>query len=166
MKKFLYLLLALPMLAVMAACSNDDKDMPEVNLHVDYSGAVLTNNALTIAQGDTLTFNSVTVTPVEGTGNAEIGYVTYLIDGLPVFNTVLKPFSVEIATNALPVGNHRLTLYMQILQAKKSIAFGIAEYMLTITEPTSDTPTTGGGTDNPNVRITDHDPAISQTGAY
>ena len=40
MKRFLYILLVLPLLDLAASCSDDDKDLPKVSISVDYSGAV------------------------------------------------------------------------------------------------------------------------------
>ncbi len=41
MKKFLSLFLALPMLAFVASCDDDDSKVPDVSVSIEYSGGTL-----------------------------------------------------------------------------------------------------------------------------
>ena len=60
MKKLLFILMALPLLAAtMVSCSDDDKDVPEVNIGITYSGATDVDGTLYTVQGDTISIDSV-----------------------------------------------------------------------------------------------------------
>lgn len=162
MKRFLYLLLALPLMGIMASCSDDDKDLPDVTLSVEYSGATLNGDVLSIPQGQDLVINALKVTPAEGTKQATLGKTTYFIDAIPVYETVVEPFGVTISTDNLEVGNHLFQIRTSIFQVGKEVAFGVFSYTLQITEPQpDDTPTDPGdtpsGSDTPEVTITTHE---------
>ena len=75
MKRFLYLLLALPLLGFIATSCSDDDDLPDVTLSMDYSGATLTDGVFTVEQGDTLKINALKVIPAEGTKPATLGQI-------------------------------------------------------------------------------------------
>ncbi|MDE6859292.1 MAG: hypothetical protein K2J65_02645 [Duncaniella sp.] len=157
MKRFLYLLLALPLMGLMASCSDDEKDLPDVTFSMDYSGATLVDGVLTIPQGNDLVINALTVTPAEGTKKATLGKVTYFIDAFPIYETIVEPYSVTISTQNLEVGKHVLQIRAGIFQVDKEAAFGVFSYPLEITEPLpDDTPGDNpGGTVTPDVTITE-----------
>lgn len=159
MKKFLFLLFALPMLAFVAtSCSDDDKDMPDVTLSVEYSGATLSDGVFTVEQGDTLTIEALKVTPAEGTKQAVLGPVTYFIDGFPQFTTAIEPFSCAIPTGDMQIGKYLLQARANIFQVDKTVAFGVFTYTINVVEKQSTGGTTGGsGTDTPQTKITDHE---------
>ncbi len=159
MKRFLYLLLALPLMVLVASCSDDDKDLPQVTFSMDYSGATLTDGVLSIPQGHDLVINSLKVTPVEGTKKATLGRVTYFLDGFPIYETIVDPYTVTISTANLEVGKHLLQIRAGIFQVDKEAAFGVFSYTLDVTEPVpDDTPgDTPGGTDTPDVTITENE---------
>ena len=107
MKKLYYFLFMLPLLALMAACSDDDKDLPKVDISIQYSGAVeQSDGAIAVAQGQTFTVDAITVSPAPGTKKAMLGNTTYSIDGVPFYTTGISPFSCEIGTSDLAVGDH------------------------------------------------------------
>ncbi|MDE5650637.1 MAG: hypothetical protein K2I35_06490 [Duncaniella sp.] len=157
MKRFLYLLLALPLMGLMASCSDDEKDLPDVTFSMDYSGATLVDGVLTIPQGNDLVINALSVTPAEGTKKATLGRVTYFIDAFPIYETIVDPYSVTISTQNLEVGKHVLQIRAGIFQVDKEAAFGVFSYPLEITEPVpDDTPGDNpGGTVTPDVTITE-----------
>ncbi len=157
MKRFLYLLLALPLMGLMASCSDDEKDLPDVTFSMDYSGATLVDGVLTIPQGNDLVINALSVTPAEGTKKATLGRVTYFIDAFPIYETIVDPYSVTISTQNLEVGRHVLQIRAGIFQVDKEAAFGVFSYPLEITEPVpDDTPGDNpGGTVTPDVTITE-----------
>ncbi|MCI9172100.1 hypothetical protein [uncultured Duncaniella sp.] len=156
MKKFLYLLLALPMFASMAACDDDDNNIPDVSVSIEYSGGTLNDGVLTVVQGDTLKIEGLKVTPAPNTGKAMLGQTTYFFDGRPFFTTAIAPFGVDIVTDDLAVGNHTLSVNSQIFQEGKSIGWGVFSYKLDIVEAPEDQPgDTGGGTDTPEQTITE-----------
>ena len=51
MKKLLYLLIALPLLAI-TACSHDDDDYPDVKIGFSYTGGTEVDGTLYAVQGD------------------------------------------------------------------------------------------------------------------
>ena len=155
MKKFLYLLLAVPFLALMAACSDDDKDLPDVKISIDYSGATDQDGILYIAQGETLTINSITATPANGGGKAMLGNTVYSIDGVPVYSIGVSPYGGNLDTSSLEVGTHQLSFFSQVFQVDKEVGFALYGFNFVVTEPNS-TPEGGTGTVTPQVRIQDH----------
>ncbi len=123
MKKLLFLLLALPMLAVsMMSCSDDDKNVADVNIGFSYSGATDISGTLYTVQGDTLAIDSVYCNPTQGAKPAMISNVAYSFDGRPMGINPISPFSVSILTESLPTGNHILGLTMTVLQEGKSVS--------------------------------------------
>lgn len=157
MKKLLSLLLAVPMLTLVTACDDDDdKNIPDVSVSIEYSGATLTDNTLYVVQGEPLTIEGLVVTPAPGTGKAVLGNTTYLMDGYPFFTTGVAPYGVVIDTDDLALGEHTLSVHSQIFQVDKSIGWGIFSYNLQVVESTDDQPDdTGGGTDVTPLSISD-----------
>lgn len=154
MKKIYYFLIALPLLALISACSDDDKDLPKVDITIQYSGAVDEGGVITLAQGKVLTIDAINVTPVEASKKAVLGNTTYMMDGVPFFSTGVAPFGAEIDTSNLAVGTHTLSFYSQVFQDGKTPAFAIYSYPVNITDPADD-PGDGGGTVNPDVQISE-----------
>ena len=104
MKKFLSLFLALPMLAFVASCDDDDSKVPDVSVSIEYSGGTLTDGVLTVVEGDTLKIEGLKVTPAPGTGEAVLGQTTYFLDNIPFFTTSIAPFAVDIDTEGMKEG--------------------------------------------------------------
>lgn len=160
MKRLLYLILALPMMWLMASCDDDDKNLPNVTFSMDYSGATYADDMLNIPQGQDLVINALKVTPAEGTKKAVLGRTIYFIDAFPIYETVIEPFGVTIPTDNLKVGKHLLQIRSSIYQVGKSVAFGVFSYTLNVTEPLpgdthGDNPGDNpGGTVTPEVTIT------------
>ncbi len=156
MKKFLSLFLALPMLAFVASCDDDDSKVPDVSVSIEYSGGTLTDGVLTVVEGDTLKIEGLKVTPAPGTGEAVLGVTTYFLDNIPFLTTSISPFAVDIDTEGMKEGTHYLRVNTQIFQVNKSIGWGIFQYKLNIVASPDDQPgDTGGGTDTPEQTITD-----------
>lgn len=145
------------MLAMFTACDDDDdKNIPDVSLSIQYSGGTLEDNTLYVVEGDVLTIDALNVTPAPGTGKAVLGNTTYFMDGVPFYVTGVAPYSVSIDTSDLAVGPHTLGVHAQIFQIDKSIGWGIFTYKLQIVESTDDQPDdTGGGTDVAPATITE-----------
>ena len=61
MKKLVYLLLALPLMVIAAACSDDDSNLPDVSIHVDYKNAKVVDRQVYVVKGDTLVVDSIYV---------------------------------------------------------------------------------------------------------
>lgn len=160
MKRFLYLLLALPLLGFFASsCGDDDKDLPDVTLSMDYSGATYADGVFTVEQGDTLKIEALNVIPAKGTKAATLGPVSYYIDGFYQFTSPFEPFSCFIPTGNLKVGKYLLQASANIFQVDKSIAFGVFSYPINIVEKQTPDDGTGGGsgTVTPDTKIVDHE---------
>lgn len=156
MKKLYYLLLALPLLALLSACDDDDKSLPEVSLSIEYSGGTLNDGKLYVVQGEPLKIDALIVKPDPGTGKAALGQTTYFWDGYPFYTTGLVPFAVVIDTSDMAEGEHTLTVNTQIFQEGKSLGWGIFQYKVVIVAAPEDQPgDEGGGTDAPDATISD-----------
>ncbi|MDE6371660.1 MAG: hypothetical protein K2K92_09250 [Duncaniella sp.] len=142
MKKFLYLLMALPMLIMTTACSDDDDTdrIPQISVTVDYEGGTLNDGTFYVEQGETLDITALVVTPAEGTGKATLGQTTYYMDGVPFYTTPIEPWGCTIPTENLSVGKHILSVKAQVFQIDKSIGWTIFEYPLVVEEPQATLP--------------------------
>ena len=64
MKKLLSLLPALLLGLAVSSCSDHDgKDMPDVNISLEYSGGATVDNHIVVEQGQTLSIDGLYVTP-------------------------------------------------------------------------------------------------------
>ena len=117
MKKLLYFLIALPML-ILASC-HDENDLPDVNVGITYTGATSLDGSLYIVQGDTVTIDSVYVTPVNPNSRALVANVTYFLDQRLMSYSPIAPFSMGFLTENLPVGKHTLRLDMTVLEVDR-----------------------------------------------
>lgn len=137
MKKFFYLLLALP-LGLLMSCS-DDHDLPDVNLDIAISGGVEQADTIYAVQGDTLTIESISLinnTNKKGT----LGVTNYYFDGLYVGASMLPPYSFSINTGNLPVGYHLLGIETSIAVVDYPLCYGISEYIVKIVPSKEDIP--------------------------
>lgn len=154
MKKFFYLLLALP-LGIFMSCS-DDNDLPDVGLNIQLDGCVEQGDTLYVAQGDTLTVESITL--VNNTDKkGMLGVTNYYFDRLFVGSTMLQPYTFSIDSGTLPVGNHLLGIQTSIAVVDYPLCYGFAEYIVKIVPTKEDLP--DGGTvpapDPQRVRISE-----------
>lgn len=152
MKKLLYLLAALPLL-FFASCHDDD-DLPEVNVGIDYSGATSVDGVLYAVQGDTISIDSVYVSPVNPNSRAMISGVTYYLDQRLLGFAPISPFSVGILTDNMPTGKHALRLDMTVLETGREVG---AYYVLMPIKIVSDSTQIPSG--NPGTPGTYHDTA-------
>lgn len=141
MKKLIFLLIALPLMALsFVSCSDDSDDIPDVNIGFTYSGATAVNGTLYSVLGDTLSIDSVYCTPAAGTKPAMIGNVSYILDGRPLAFTPVVPFNISLLTGSMPVGRHQLTLQMTVLQEGKSIGTAWMPVQIAIVSAAADIP--------------------------
>lgn len=154
MKKFLYLLLVMPFLCALSACDDDD-NIPQVNLSIDYKGATLQDGVLYVVQGEPLEITALRAIPDEGTKAATISSATYYWDGIPAERIFASPFPVTVNTTDMEVGRHTLGVYANVLQVDKSIGFAAADFPVVIVASSDELPgDAGGGTINPDTRMT------------
>ena len=145
MKKILYSLMILPMLAVMSSCSNNDNDLPEVDLQVTVSGGEQNSadNKIYIEQGTPFKVESVTAVPRNGK-KATLGLTTYYLNGIPQYQTVTVPFACTISTEELEPGEYSFQIKSAVYQVDKVAAFVLMSYDLVVVPPASDIPATHG----------------------
>ncbi|MCM1077225.1 MAG: hypothetical protein NC411_07695 [Bacteroides sp.] len=155
MKRLLYLLFVLPLLGLISSC-DDDKNLPDVNLSIDYEGATAEDGTLYVVQGDTLNITALRAIPAEGTKAATIGVAAYFWDGIPQGRTAISPFPISIYTADMEVGQHYLGVDATILQVDKEVGFAITSFPIVIvaddTQQPGDDQT---GTITPETRISD-----------
>ncbi len=137
MIKLIFLLAALPLL--LASC-HDDKDLPKVNISIDYSNAVQLDGTIYVVQGDTLVIDAVNVTPEREGAKVGLGSVTYFLDGWMIGVNPVSPFGANIVTTDLATGNHILALEMPVLEVGCELATGYITVPLTIVATADDIP--------------------------
>ncbi len=135
MKKFLLALLFLPLFGLLSSCSDDEKDLPEVDMEVTVSGAVEHNDegVLYIEQGKELVINALKVIPRNGQ-SATIGLTTYYLDGIPQLQTATEPFGATLSTKELLPGDYTFQIKSAVYQIDKSAAFMLLTFKLVVTE--------------------------------
>lgn len=155
MKRFIYLLLMLPLLGLISSC-DDDKDIPQVSLSIDYTGGTLEDGSIYVVQGDTLNITALRAVPAEGTKAATLTNVTYFWDGIPQGRTFISPFPISINTAEMEVGQHTLGVNATVLQVDKEVGFAVTQFPIVIVASEADQPGEGdGGTITPDTRMTD-----------
>lgn len=140
MKKFLYLLFALPLL-VFSACHDDD-DVPNVDLDIQLSGVTVKDNVIYVVQGEPITIESVSLvnnTDKKGT----LGVVSYYWDYMRVGSQVISPYTATFETTNEPVGNHLLALDCGIYVEDYPVCFGVAQFKVKIVSSADELPTDG-----------------------
>lgn len=140
MKKLYYLILAMLPLVFFTACDNDDDNLPDVDINVYMSGALQYDGSLYVIQGDTLSVDSITVTPLEGTKAATLGNPTIFWDTFRVGTVVSNNYSFQFNTADMPVGNHYLGIRMGVYQVDKTLAFAVLGYKVVLVESADQIP--------------------------
>lgn len=157
MKRILYLLIAFASLLPIFSSCNDDKDVPQVSLQIDYTGAISEDGTLYVVSGDTLSINALRAIPDEGTKPATISSVAYDWDGIPLVRTNLSPFPIKISTADIKTGDHYLGVYATVLQVDKPIGFAITRFPIVIVADKNELPDSDKteGTISPETYISD-----------
>lgn len=141
MKKLFLSLLLLPLMASFSSCSDDSKDLPEVDFEVAITGGTQNSddNKIYITQGTPLVVESITAIPRNGK-RTTLGLTTYFLNGIPQFQTVTVPFGAEFSTSDLEPGEYAFQIKTSVYQIDKSAAFALLSYDLVV-EPADDEPT-------------------------
>lgn len=139
MKKLFLSLMLLPVLGFVTSCSDDDNDLPEVDMEVTISGGVQNpdDNKIYIEQGTPLVVESVAAVPRNGK-KTTLGLTTYYLNGLPQYQTVTVPFSCTLSTEELNPGEYSFQIKSAVYQVDKTAAFVLMSYDLVVLEPTTD----------------------------
>lgn len=136
MKKILLSLLALPFIG-MVSCNNDN-ELPDVTIHMEYEGAQQIDNEYYVSQGDIFQITQITVTPNRQGGKVGIGSVAYSFDGMPYAFTDVAPFAMDFPTENMTLGYHEIGVVMTVLEEGCSPAQAFTTVQIMITEPTGD----------------------------
>ena len=148
MKKLIYLLLALPMMALaLTSCDDSDDDNPQVKIDFSYSGAVISESQVYVVQPDTLCIDSIGVSAVRPGHKAMcVGPVNYWIDGVPVGSNFLPPFGICIKSADLSVGSHTLTAQIGIAEEGYALSTAVTSIRINVVADEADIPVPAGGT--------------------
>lgn len=156
MKRILYLLLMIPLLGFIVSSCDDDKDLPQVSLALDYEGGTEQDGTIYVVQGDTLEITGLRAIPAEGTKAATVTNVRYSFDGVPIGAYPVSPFEFGIPTADLKLGKHSIGVVATVLQVDKEIGFAVTQFPVEIVADDTQQPGEGdSGTITPETRITD-----------
>lgn len=142
MKKFFYLLLALPL--VMVACSDDDDDLPKVDVSVEFENVTEVDGTLYVVQGDEMEVAAINVTNLESGKKAIATAAIYYLDGYRLGASVISPFSFTIPTENLTPGKYTLNVETEIFAVDKTPAFAVLGYDVVVVGSADEIP--GGAT--------------------
>ncbi|MCM1292151.1 MAG: hypothetical protein NC111_00315 [Bacteroides sp.] len=146
MKKLYLLLLALPLMFAAVSCHDDDDDMPQVKISLNYENGAVNGSNVYVVKPDTLVIESVNVTAVRpGHVATCVGPVNYWLSGYPIGTSFIAPFGARIATNDLEVGQYSLTLTMGIAEEGYSLATAMASVMVNVVADANDIPVPATG---------------------
>ncbi len=125
MKKLLYLLLILPFALAVTSC-NDDDNLPNVTVTMDFSNAATVDGTLYVAQTDTLMLNSIVTKAVDSNQSAVLANVKYYWNYIPAPSLTWSNFPLEIPIADMPLresGNNLLQMDATLLETDKSMAY-------------------------------------------
>lgn len=156
MKKFFYLLLALPLVGLFSSCNDDDK-YPDVNIQASFEGGTQVDDVYYVVQGDEFEVSQV-VLQNNGDAEAVIGGVRYFLDYMPIGTTVVEPYSITINSGDMAVGNHLLTAEVPVYAVGYSVCTGVFAKKIKIVAEAGDipgTPAPSDATTQADIRVTD-----------
>ncbi|MCM1491318.1 MAG: hypothetical protein NC095_10920 [Muribaculum sp.] len=125
MKKLLYLLLVLPFAMIMASC-NDDDDLPNVTVTMDFGNAAAQDGTLYVVQTDTLMLNNIVTKAIDSNQSAVLANVRYYWNYVPAPYLTWSPLPMEIPIAQMPLtesGNNLLQMDATLLETDKSIGY-------------------------------------------
>lgn len=140
MKKFFLALMALPLVAALTACHDDD-DMPQVNLKVQYNSPVVDGEVYVVKPND-FKIESVDVTAVREGHKATNGPVSYFINAIPVGTNPVSPYGITIPTADLEIGKFVVQMVMPIYEVDCTMATAVSQITVNVVENESDIPET------------------------
>lgn len=138
MRKLLYLFFLLPF-SLLMACSDDDNDLPQVDLTLTLSGVTLDNDNFYTVSGDDITMDDLTTSPLNGKPSV-LHDITYFFDGVPLVGEPGQPFMGTFSTEGIEPGNHSIGINGYILQEGSPISTFAVSFDLVIVETAEDLP--------------------------
>lgn len=120
-------------IGLFSACSDDDKDLPDVNIEVTITGGVQNpdDNKIYITQGTPLVVESIVPVPLNGK-RTTLGLTTYYLNGIPQAQTVTVPFGASFDTSVLEPGEYAFQIKTSVYQIDKTAAFALLSYGLVV----------------------------------
>lgn len=157
MKKILYFLLVLPLLAGGFISCDDDNDLPDVDLGISISNAKNIDGKIYLVAGDTLVVDSILITNNEKDKTALVTSATYYWNGLNLGTNYIYPYGFAIATKKYEAnedgqftgtrpGDYLLAIETPVAAEGKSLAIAVQTYVVTVVESEEDIPS---GTETP-----------------
>lgn len=125
MKKLLYLLLLLPFTLAMTSC-NDDDNLPNVTVTMDFGNAAVKDGVIYVAQNENLLLNNIVTKAIDSNQSAVLANVKYYWNYVPAPSLTWSPLPMEIPIAQMPLsesGNNLLQLDATLLETDKSIAY-------------------------------------------
>lgn len=148
MKKLLLALLTLPLLAGFASCSDDDKDLPQVDFEVTVSGGEQNPDDSKIYVKQGTVFEIESIKPIATNNkNTALGRTVYYLNGIPMFWTITAPFGAKINTADMALGEYSLQIETTVYQESKTMAFAVLSYTLVVEAADA------GGTETPGTSV-------------
>ncbi len=138
MKKILYYLLMLPLLALVTSCDDDDNKVPDVGIQATFSGATIDDGIIYVVQGEDLAVDQLNLVNNSGKDGG-MGVVTYYINGAMIGQAYTRPYEFEIPTNLTP-GDYLLEISTPIYVVDYPICYGYFSYKLRVVASADDLP--------------------------
>lgn len=125
MKKLFYLLLLLPFAFGVSSC-NDDDDLPNVNITMNFSNVVAEDGVLYVAETDTIYFDSIETKAIDSNQSATLTNILYFWNYVPAPSLTWGAFPLAIPVAKMPLsesGNNVLGMDATLLETDKSISY-------------------------------------------
>lgn len=143
MKKLLYLLLLLPLSLCVNSC-NDDDDLPNVTVTMNFSNAVPQDGTLYVVKTDTLYLNSIDTKAMDSNQAATLTNVVFYWNYLPAPSLTWSRFPLSIPIEEMPLttngSSNILGLNATLLETDKSIAYTNIRVPIQVVETEEDLP--------------------------
>jgi len=140
MKKLFLALLALPLLASFTACSDDDDNMPDVNLNLTYGNATVVDDEVYVVKPDTFRIDRVEVTAVNPDKKATNGPVSYFMNAVPLGTNPMPPYGMKLYTGDMEVGTYIIQLLMPIYEEGCELSTAMTQVKVNVVADPADIP--------------------------
>ncbi len=144
MKKFLFALMALPLMTAFTSCSDDD-DVPDVDIKLEFAATnTVINNEVYVVKPEDIQVVAVKVTSNIKDQNAGTSNVSYFLDGYPMGTNYISPYGINIPTKDLDPGTYNLAYSLPVFQENHSIGSAAGGMKIHVVADAADIPSTGG----------------------
>lgn len=129
----------------LVSCSDDGKDLPNVDYSVQFSGCVIDQEtgSIYVVQGDTLKVESINVKNVDTDKAAALTGAEYYWDYNFLGNSPFPPYGFKIyVSDQTPTGGHNLTIRTGVIAVDKEPAVGILDYPVVVVQDSTELPVT------------------------